>query len=306
MRVLLIVNPFASAVTDRARRRVRETLTALHEVTEVESERRGHAITLAQDAGDGFDALAALGGDGTVNEVATGMAATATSAILVPLPGGSTNVFARTVGVRPTLAKASTQVAEALTRGNVRDLVLSTANGRCILFHVGLGFDAAVVARVERHGALKRRLGQSVFVYDTFATWLRHFDRHEPHFAMRFPDGTTVDDGYYAICLNSDPYTYFGRRPLSLSPGAGERGVTAITVRTVALRPMVGLFVAALRGGDRLQRLPYVDVHADLPSLTVVGRRPFQYQVDGDHLGQATELEIVHGVHRLRLIEVQA
>lgn len=304
MRVLLIVNPFASSVTDRRRQDVHDALAAGHDVTERRSERRDHAMELSGEA-RGFDAIVALGGDGTISEVASGMAASRSEAILVPLPGGSTNVFARTVGVDAKLPKAAAQIVQALDRGQSQELVVSTANGRCILFHVGLGFDAAVVARVERLATLKRKIGQSVFVYATFTTWLKHFDRRRPHFAVHFPDGTSVEDGYYGICLNSDPYTYFGRRPLSIGPEAGRGGLVAVTVRTLDLAAMLGLFNAALRGGGRLARHPQVDYRVGVQSLTVVSDQPFPYQVDGDYLGDVTRLEIVHGAHRLRLLEVE-
>ena len=77
---------------------VHERLSQHHDVQVVETNRRGHATRFAEDAARrGIDVVVAYGGDGTLNEVATGIATTDTA--LAVLPGGSTNVFARTLGM---------------------------------------------------------------------------------------------------------------------------------------------------------------------------------------------------------------
>ncbi len=98
MRVLLIVDPVAPGVTAEVRRDIERSLHAEHDVTVAETEQRGHAVELARRHSVDQDAVVVLGGDGTVNEVACGMVAVQSSALRAPLPGGSTNVFARTIG----------------------------------------------------------------------------------------------------------------------------------------------------------------------------------------------------------------
>src|SRR3954452_11812580 len=94
MKVLLIVNASASSVTARTRVVIQKALSADHEVTLAETSRRGHATRLAQGAAaDGLDAVVVLGGDGTLNEAANGLAGSTTA--MAPLPGGSTNLFCR-------------------------------------------------------------------------------------------------------------------------------------------------------------------------------------------------------------------
>ena len=119
MRVLLLVNPAASSVTTRARGAVVDILRAAFPVDVVETTRRGHATELARDAiADGYDVVAVLAGDGTLNETADGLAGSATA--LAPLPGGSTNVFARTLGVVYDPAEAAGQLVDALGRESLR------------------------------------------------------------------------------------------------------------------------------------------------------------------------------------------
>ncbi|MCU1462537.1 MAG: Diacylglycerol kinase [Acidimicrobiales bacterium] len=302
MKVLLIVNTSASAVTARARVVIRKALSADHDVTMVETGRRGHATRLALDAAAvGTDVVVVLGGDGTLNETANGLAGSDTA--LATLPGGSTNVFARTIGVVDDPIEATGQLLAALGRGAIRRIGLGSVNGRYFLFHVGCGFDAAVVAQVERRAGLKRYAGHPLFVYAGFDTWFRHYDRSRPRFAVHFKDGSTVDDGYLCICLNTNPYTYLGSRPLNLAPEADlDHGLSTVTFRTMAFRTMMAAIASALGRGSRLRRDRKIDYRSDLDGLVVEGFGPFPYQVDGDHLGEADRLEFRHEPDRLLVV----
>jgi diacylglycerol kinase family enzyme len=180
---------------------------------------------------------------------------------------------------------------------------VGSVNGRHFLFHLGVGYDAAVVAQVELRSSLKRKLGQVVFVYAAFSTWFRHYDHRRPSFALRFPDGTTVDDGYFTICLNTNPYTYLGARPLCVTPDTGpDRGLVSVTTRKLNVTTLLTVFGSALGNGEILRRSKNVDYRTDLTSLTIRGHKPFPHQVDGDYLGQAEELQVSHGEASIRLI----
>ncbi|MGH9274616.1 MAG: diacylglycerol/lipid kinase family protein, partial [Acidimicrobiales bacterium] len=249
MRVLLLVNSSASSVTARSRVVIQKALSADHEVTVAETSRRGHATRLAQGAAAaGTEVVVVLGGDGTLNEAANGLAGS--TCALAPLPGGSTNVFARTIGLTNDPIEATGELLDALGRRNIHRVGLGSVNGRYFLFHVGMGFDAAVVAQVERRSGLKRYAGHPLFVYAGFDTWIRHYDRSRPRFSIHHADGTVVDDGYLSICLNTNPYTYLGNRPLSLAPEATlDRGLALVTLRTLAFGRTLRIIGSALGTG---------------------------------------------------------
>jgi len=292
--VLLLVNSSASSVTPRSRVVIGKALSADHDVTVAETSRRGHASRLAQGAAaEGTDVVIVLGGDGTLNEAANGLARTATA--LAPLPGGSTNVFARTIGLPNDPIEATGVLLDALARRSIRRVGLGSVNGRYFLFHTGVGFDAAVVEQVERRAQLKRYAGHPLFVYAGFATWFRHYDRTRPRFAVHHADGTVVDDAYLTIVLNTNPYTYLGDRPLDLAPEATlDRGLATVTLRTMAVGRFLRIIASALGSGRALRRSRWVDHRTDLPGLTVRGFGPIPYQVDGDHLGDADVLTFRH------------
>jgi diacylglycerol kinase family enzyme len=302
MRVLLLVNASASAVTARARVVIQKALAADHQVTVAETSRRGHAARLAQGASAaGTDVVVVLGGDGTLNEAANGVAGTSTA--LGVLPGGSTNVFARTIGMANDPIEATAQLVVALAAGRRRRIGLGSANGRYFLFHVGIGFDAAVVEQVEKRGALKRYAGHPLFVWAAFVTWSRHYNRSRPRFAVRFADGTLVDDGYFGICLKTSPYTYLGRRPLLVGREANlDSRLVMVTFRSLRITTLLGAAASALRSGRRLRRDRLVDQRSDLDELVVTGHGPFPYQVDGDYLGEIENLILRFEPDALELI----
>jgi diacylglycerol kinase family enzyme len=300
--LLFIVNPSASSVTPRARVVIQKALSADHQVELAPTKRRGHATRLAQAAAvQGVDVVVVLGGDGTLNEAANGLAGTSTA--LETLPGGSTNVFARTLGLSDDPIEATGDLLEALAAGSIRRVGLGSVNRRYFLFHAGLGFDAAVVEQVERRGQLKRWANHPLFVYAALSTWMRHYDRSAPRFAVSFDDGSSVEEGYFAICLNTNPYTYIGSRPFDIAPEATlDRGLVLVTILSMRLTRFAGLAVSALRRNTELRDNASVDYRTDLASFTVTGYAPFPYQVDGDFLGHVSTLRFQHEPEILDLV----
>lgn len=296
MRVLLVVNAFASSVTARNTVVVHRILSTRNDVELVETNRRGHATRFAQDAARrGVDVVVGFGGDGTLNEVATGVAGT--SAAIGVLPGGSTNVFARSIGLPNDPIEATADLLEALDAGSIRRVGLGSANGRYFCFHVGMGWDAALVEQVERRAGLKRWAGHPLFIYSGLTTFVRHYDRKHPHFTVRYPDGDHVDDGYFAVCCNTNPYTYVGNRPFDVAPGATlDNGLSMITVRSLKAARFLRIMAKALQANGTLQHDRWVHFRGDVDEFVVEGidGQAFPYQLDGDYLGEIRRLRFRH------------
>jgi diacylglycerol kinase family enzyme len=306
VRLLLVVNASASSVTARARVVIQKALAADHQLTVAETSRRGHATRLAQGAAaDGLDAVVVLGGDGTVNEAANGLAGSSTA--LGVLPGGSTNVFARTIGMTNDPIEATGELLAALAGGGIRSVSLGQVNGRYFLFHVGLGYDAAVVAEVEKRSIMKRYLGAAVFLTAAVSTWVRGYDRATPWFSVRAP-GVEIDDGYFAICLKTSPYTFLGERAIDLVPGTGlTSGLSLVTFRSLSLPTLMSLLAATAGGGAARRREPLagrrkVQLTRDLESAEIDAYHPLPYQVDGDYLGEADHFALRRVPDALRLV----
>ena len=301
MRVLLIVNSFASSVTAKNTVVVHRRLSAHHDVQVVETNRRGHATRFAEDAARrGIDVVVAYGGDGTLNEVATGLATTDTA--LAVLPGGSTNVFARTLGMPNDALESIELILDAMDRDDISPIGLGRANDRYFTFHTGLGYDAAVVRWVEQRAALKRYAGHPLFVLAALKTFFLDYDRKRPHFSLTFDDGETVDGGYFSVVMNTNPYTYLGNRPLDLVPSTSlDTGLSVVTFRTMKPVHIVSTLLSALKGGGVPEK-PWLDVRSGVRSVTAGDARAFPYQLDGDYLGEIREVRFEHVPDALRMV----
>jgi diacylglycerol kinase family enzyme len=334
VRILLVVNASASSVTARARVMIQQSLGASHDLSVAETSRRGHATRLAQGAAaDGVDVVAVLGGDGTLNEAANGLAGTTTA--LGVLPGGSTNVFARTIGMANDPLRATRQLLDALApapegagdasgsreAGGIRSISLGNVNGRYFLFHVGLGFDAAVVAEVEKRSMLKRYFGAVVFLGAAIVTW-SGYDRRSPWFKVSTGDGPTMD-GYFAVCMKTSPYTFLGDARIDAAPGTGlDTRLSVLVFHRLTLPTLMALVAAsATRRTDAApaarvappgerpgrRRVPFLgparlDFSREVSHVEVTGYRPVPYQVDGDYLGEAEQLTMRCHADALRLV----
>ncbi|MFN3255713.1 MAG: diacylglycerol/lipid kinase family protein [Ilumatobacter sp.] len=327
---MLIVNSFASSVTARntvvvhrrlsegdtiGRPRPGDESTSLadpdvprrrsrrqHDVEIVETNRRGHATRFAHDAARrGFDVVIGYGGDGTLNEVATGIAGSDTA--LGVLPGGSTNVFARTLGMPNDPVLAVEHLVAGIEANDIRPIGLGQVNGRYFCFHTGVGYDAAVVQAVERRGALKRWLGHPLFISAGLSTWLTGYDRKQPHFTISGGDQPDEPNGFFTIVLNTNPYTYLGNRPLDLSPEAGldRDGLVAITFTTMRASAILRSLAGALRGGG-VAAAEHLDIRTELSELVIHHPDPFPYQLDGDALGETPRLEFQHVPDAVKLV----
>lgn len=280
---------------------IQKALSADHDLEVSETSRSGQAIRLAHGAARaGADVVVALGGDGTINEVANGVLGE--DCAIAPLPGGSTNVFARAVGYPNDAIEATGTLLEALAAGTTRLASVGMANGRAFLFHVGVGFDAMVVDRVEQRGPLKRYLGHPLFIASTFAAWFRDVDRRRPWFSVETDDGLRVDGAQLAIAMNCSPYTYLGTSPLHIAPEASlDRPLSIVALTSLSPR-LVPVILRALNRPDGLRDGKTTRHWRDVEALTISGDRPFPYQVDGEAMEQVTELRLLHRAEGVRLV----
>src|SRR5438128_635339 len=153
-RMLIIVNPYATTVSDRLKNLVVYALQGRYDVEAVSTEAQNHATEIGREARDGgYDIVVAFGGDGTLNEVANGLAGTD---VPVPvLPGGSPNVVCRTLGIPNDVVDATEHLLGLADNFRPRKVDLGVANGRRFVFACGAGLDAATTKRVDARPRMK-------------------------------------------------------------------------------------------------------------------------------------------------------
>lgn len=283
-----MVNPKATATSVRARDVLAHALASEVKLDVAETTHRGHATELAAQATrDGLDVVVALGGDGTANEVVNGLLHAGPQPGLPALgvvPAGSTNVFARALGLPNNAVEATSQLLEALLEDRRRTIGLGQADERYFTFNAGLGIDAGAVRRVERARSKGRTATQPLYVRSAVK---EHFFGPGHMLTVELPDGGTLRLALALICA-TDPWTYLGNRPVRPCPDASFDTGLDLFGLTRAPTPVVLRHLSQiLRGGPHGKRV--VLLH-DLASFTVTGDGPLPFQLDGDELGDRTSV----------------
>jgi diacylglycerol kinase family enzyme len=302
-RMLVIVNPYATTVSDRLKNLVVYALQGRYSVEAVETEARAHATQICREAAsEGYDVVVAFGGDGTVNEAANGLIGSETP--LTCLPGGSTNVYCRTLGIPNDVVDATEHLLRMADEFEPRTVDTGKVNGRHFVFSAGIGLDASVVERVDSHPKLKARLGEWYFTWAALSAFNRRY--------LVKPPRVTVDvagrqiAGVTAIVQNSDPFTYFGSRPIRVGREVSlDSGTLSLTVLKRATPLEMPTLIPRIFSG----RAGSVAAHRHVESLSGLERfriesadeRPFPLEVDGDFVGDiaTAEFEIAPGTLRV-------
>jgi diacylglycerol kinase family enzyme len=303
-RMLVIVNPYASTVSDRLKNLVVYALQGRYEVDAIDTQAKAHATELCREAADeGYDVVVAFGGDGTVNEAANGLAGSDTP--LSALPGGSTNVFCRSLGLPNDVVDATEHLLGMADRFEPSHVDLGVAGDRLFTFAAGVGLDASVVERVDRHPAMKARFSEWFFTGTALATFGQKYLIRPPRVVVE-ANGRTIE-GVTVIVQNSDPFTYFSNHPIRVCIGAGNRnGTLSAAVLKRATPFEVPTIIARIFAGgpDSVSKHAQVEPLEALKELRIASKdgRPFPLQLDGDHIGNFTEIDL--GVRPLALAVV--
>ncbi len=291
-RVLVIVNPYATTVSDRLKNLVVYALRGRYLVDAVDTEHRNHATELCRVAAQqGYDAVVAFGGDGTVNEAANGLAGTGVP--LTCLPGGRANVYCRILGIPEDVIDATEHLLDIADDWRPRTVDLGLLDDRFFVFSAGVGIDAHVVKEVDAHPRLKARAGEYYYAWIASTIYLRRYVVHPPRIEALLGEQTVP--GVSVVVQNASAYTYFGDRPVKIAEGAVlDNGELAgvVLARTNPL-DVPTLAVRLLSSGLRVTGHRQVHGFGGVPSLRVrsLDERPFPVQVDGDYIGDRDTVE---------------
>jgi len=290
-RMLVVVNPYASAVSVRLRNLVLSALGARYEVHAVDTQSPNHATELVREAAHaGHDVIVSFGGDGTVNEVANGLAGSRTP--MTCLPGGATNVLCKMLGIPGDVVDATQHLLGIADDWRPRRIDLGTANGRAFTYASGFGLDASVAKRIDRNLRLKASRGRELyFVYCAVETVLREYVLHAPRMDVHV-DGQSVR-AISALVQNGDRFTYLDDKPIRVAEGATLDGETlaAVALRRARPQDVAALMLRLLSARRSLVGHRQIRHFADVSELRCESAdgRAIPLHVDGDHVGDVTE-----------------
>lgn len=298
--MLIIVNPYATTVSDRLKNLVVYALQGRYEVEAVATEAQNHATEIGREAQDGgYDVVVAFGGDGTLNEVANGLAGTDLPVAI--LPGGSTNVVCRTLGMPNDVVDATEHLLALADDWRPRKIDLGKVDDRYFVFACGAGLDATVVKRVDRNPTMKGNAGPYYYSWAGISSFYRKY-LVNPIRVRAQVEGREPVEGITTIVQNSDPFSYFASRPIRVCEGiAIDDGTLSIAVlKRATQRDMPTLIRRLFSETKPAARHKQVTHFDDVLSATVEtisqnkdgSPRPFPLQVDGDYIGERERVEL--------------
>lgn len=311
MRALLVVNPHATTTTAAGRDVLAHALASELKLDVVETRYRGHAAEAAADAvRDGVELVVVHGGDGTVNEAVNGLMEASGGAdpeaapAVAVVPGGSANVFARALGLPRDPMAATSELLAAIVERRSRTVGLGRLRepgGRWFTFNAGLGWDAEVIAAMERMRSRGRTATPLRYAATAMGQYLRM--RREPQrMIVELPGAAPVDGVRFAFISNTDTWTYLGSRPVRTNPGTsfagglGLFGLCDIGTSTVAASLREMLRPGGDPGGRNVVRRDTVAL------VRIRSERPLALQLDGDHLGERSDVEFLSVPDALRVV----
>jgi len=288
VRALLIINPRATSMTGRDAGLVVRALGSRLELDTRQTQYRGHAGELAAtSASQGYDLVVTFGGDGTVNEVVNGlMQVPAGRPALAPIPAGSGNVFARTLGLPADAGGAVQRILAAVAAGTRRQIGLGLAEDRYFTFSAGLGIDAEVIADMDRQRARGRRASAAAYLRTTVRRYYET-DRRRPALTLRTPGDPPVSGLFMGVVTNSSNWTYLGKHPVGLAHADFSSGLDLFALRRMrTLSTLAALGQMMQTDNQDLPSGRDIVSAAALTELSFEAARPTAFHIDGEYLGE--------------------
>jgi diacylglycerol kinase family enzyme len=257
---------------------------------------------------------------------------------LAPVPAGGANVFAQALGVPVSPVAAARRIMLAATGASGgsagagragragggragagragragggragadpagRTIGLGLAGERYFTFSAGLGLDAEVVSEVDRLRASGRRATPALYMRTTVRRYYLATDRRKPALTLHAQGEPPVSGLFVGVVTNSAPWTYLGRRPVSPVPHPDfKSGLDVFALRRLRTLTTLGAFHQMLHTRDRPPHGRDVATWDNLRELTFRAERPIAFQIDGEYLGETTEVAFSYIPDVLRVL----
>jgi diacylglycerol kinase family enzyme len=296
-RILIIANPAASGFTGASLRAVTWVLQKRFEVdTEWPTSAAGSRAAAAAAAAAGYEAVAAMGGDGVAHQVANGLVHTDTA--LAVIPAGTTNVLARMIGLPSKPAKAARALVGGAPRAVTLAHVTDGTRSDHALFALGIGFDADVVRESERRPLAKGTLGALHYLRSAASVAIRDYRAKPPNLRATC-DGESINAVSVMVQVHT-PYTYFGPLAVRLTDDTSD-GPAAFAATELPIRRALSIASRSLAKRD-VAEAGGVEIWHGFQKLIVEADPKAPIQADGDLLGTGDYFEITPAPGALKLL----
>lgn len=299
---LLVANPNATSTSPWVRDIITRALSHEVDLEVVTTTHRGHAEELAATT-TGIDLLVTLGGDGTINEVVNGLLGSGRTELpmLATIPGGSANVMARALGFPNDAIEAAGMILESLRTDSSHTIGLGNAQFRLdgsgaphshwFTINAGLGLDADVLAAMEAQRAEGRAATPARYLRTAVRQYLQTTDRAHGTLTLQVPGEEPITGIALIIVQNTAPWTYLGPMPINACPDASfDLGLDVFAPHSLGILSTARFGLRMLRGSRAGGVEGHLTLLHDRAEVRVTAEQPAGLQVDGDHLGQVTEV----------------
>lgn len=253
--------------------------------TVVETGAPAHATQLAREAvSEGCDVVVAMGGDGTMNEVA--QAVVGSPVIFGLIPGGSGNGLGRHLGLQGSIPQA----LETLMGGRIRSIDTGEAARQPFFNVMGVGYDAVLSERFNR---LTRR-GLRSYLREGIRLWRSY---PPARYTIHRGDETLTTDALMVAVANSDQYGY----NCYIAPGArvDDARLNLVVVKPISALQFVPLALRMRQGSA--DRSPHVQLMSG-ERFVIETDQPQPLHTDGEVRAATSRLEVNVVPRSLRML----
>lgn len=276
-KIRIIINPKSgTSAKEDFPKKIKSVLTSdIFDLEIIYTEYAGHGLEIAKQAiQDNIDYVVAVGGDGTVNEVARALVNSNTTLGIIPL--GSGNGLARDLHIPLNEKKA----LEIIREENIITIDYGIANDHIFFCTCGMGFDALVseqAAKAEKRGSL---------MY--LKTMLETFFEQKPDtYEITCPEGTLKDEAFVVTCANAGQYGYNAFIAPNADLQDGKMNIVMLKPLTVLDAPKAGIQLLT-KNIDRNKKMVQIVTQEAL----IKRKNNGPIHIDGDYHEAGTEISV--------------
>lgn len=290
-KMLFVYNPHAG------KERIRSNLLDIidiftkagYEVTAHPTQKQGDAIEATLKKAHKYEILVCCGGDGTLDEVVTGMMKRAYRIPIGYIPAGTTNDFARSLGIPGNMMKA----AQSIVAGNRFACDIGSFNNDTFVYIAAFGLFTDVSYETDQN--VKNVLGHLAYILEG----ARRLNKYPSYHLRVTANGETLEEDFmYGMVSNSRSAGGFKNitgKNVKLDDGVFE--VTLIKKPQNVIE--LNLIMAALVGGSIDTACMYCFKTAH---ITFESDEPIAWTLDGEYGGSHTEVDIRNEMQALRIM----
>lgn len=239
------------------------------------TQRAGHATELTKEAiSNGYYGVVAIGGDGTINEVASALCGSNTALGIIPC--GSGNGLARHLGVPFNIEKA----IQILNDDNVESLDYCTVNDHPFFCTCGVGFDAHVSEKFAHSG----KRGPLTYIQNTLVEYLKY---RPQKYHIEIDDEIISEEAFLIACGNASQY---GNNAFIAPKASMHDGLIDVTV-IHPFTPFDTAIMSFLLFTKHLDQDINITTYR-VPELVIRRSKPGVMHIDGDPIMMQANLHI--------------